>query len=64
MLALILITLAVDIKAAATAQAKREDAEAGLSGVVFTIVLLLVVLLFLKFLFDMVFVWAVYKVKR
>ncbi|XP_046968190.1 uncharacterized protein LOC126769547 isoform X2 [Nymphalis io] len=57
-LAVILITFAVDIKSAA--ESKKDDMD-GMSSVVYTIVVLLVVLLFLKFLLDLIFVWAVYK---
>ncbi|CAH0726765.1 unnamed protein product, partial [Brenthis ino] len=57
-LAVILITFAVDIKDAA--ESKKDDMD-GMSSVVYTIVILIVVLLFLKFLLDLIFVWAVYK---
>ncbi|XP_063385550.1 uncharacterized protein LOC134671621, partial [Cydia fagiglandana] len=57
-LAVILITFAVDIKAAS--ESKSEDA---VSSVVYTIVVLMVVLLLIKFVLDMVFVYAVYKEK-
>ncbi|KAL4715808.1 hypothetical protein ACJJTC_006387 [Scirpophaga incertulas] len=59
-LAIILITFAVDIKEAET-QLKRDDD--AMSSVVYTIVVLLVVLLFVKFVLDLVFVYAVYKEK-
>ncbi|XP_012547533.1 uncharacterized protein LOC105841969 [Bombyx mori] len=62
-LAVILITFAVDIKSATEAQLRRDDADAAMSSVVYTIVILLVVLLFVKFFFDLVFVYAVYKEK-
>ncbi|XP_063828937.1 uncharacterized protein LOC135078269 [Ostrinia nubilalis] len=60
-LAIILITFAVDIKEASEAASKRDDSDATMSSVVYTIVVLLVVLLFVKFVLDMVFVFAVYK---
>ncbi|XP_060804331.1 uncharacterized protein LOC106136288 [Amyelois transitella] len=62
-LAIILVTLAVDIKEVTEAQQKREDTDATMSSVVYTIVVLLCVLLFIKFVLDMVFVYAVYKEK-
>ncbi|XP_026500013.1 uncharacterized protein LOC113403638 [Vanessa tameamea] len=58
LLALILIAFAVDIKSAA--ELKKDDMD-GMSSVLYTIVVLLVVLLFLKFLLHFIFVWAVYK---
>ncbi|CAG9583063.1 unnamed protein product [Danaus chrysippus] len=57
-LAVILITFAVDIKD--MAESKKGEVD-GMSSVVYTIVVLLVVLLFIRFLFDLVFVWAVFK---
>ncbi|CAG9788275.1 unnamed protein product [Diatraea saccharalis] len=60
-LAIILITFAVDIREATELQVKRDD-EVTMSSVVYTIVVLLVVLLFIKFVLDLVFVYAVYKV--
>lgn len=57
LLAVIMITFAVDIKDAADSK----DGEP-MSSVVYTIVVLIVVLLFLKFLLDFIFVYAVYKV--
>ncbi|CAK1542917.1 unnamed protein product [Leptosia nina] len=60
-LAVILITFAVDIKDAA--DSKRDDFDSGMSSVVYTIAVLLVVLLFVKFLLDLVFVYAVHKEK-
>ncbi|VVC93407.1 unnamed protein product, partial [Leptidea sinapis] len=59
-LAVILITFAVDIKSASE---KREDIDSGMSSVMYTIVILLVVLLFVKFLLELVFIYAVYKEK-
>lgn len=61
-LAIILITFAVDIKDATEQQLKRDDGEATMTSVVYTIVVLIVVLLFVKFVLDLVFVYAVYKV--
>ncbi|XP_072949538.1 uncharacterized protein [Epargyreus clarus] len=61
-LAVILITFAVDLKAAADAPLKRDDIESGTS-VVYTIVVLQVILLFIKFFLDLVFVYAVYREK-
>ncbi|XP_026313726.1 uncharacterized protein LOC113225605 [Hyposmocoma kahamanoa] len=58
LLAVIMITFAVDIKDAADSK----DGEP-MSSVVYTIVVLIVVLLFLKFLLDFIFVYAVYKEK-
>ncbi|XP_073945948.1 uncharacterized protein [Choristoneura fumiferana] len=60
-LAVILITFAVDIKAASET-VKRDEVDT-VSSVVYTIVILLVILLFIKFVLDMVFVYAVYKQK-
>ncbi|KAM3958817.1 uncharacterized protein ACR2FA_007219 [Aphomia sociella] len=60
-LAIILITFAVDIKE--DVQLKRDDGDATMSSVVYTIAVLLVVLLFIKFVLDLVFVYAVYKEK-
>ncbi|XP_059045395.1 uncharacterized protein LOC131841151 [Achroia grisella] len=62
-LAIILITFAVDIKGATEAQLKRDDGDTTMSSVVYTIVVLLVILLFIKFVLDLVFVYAVYKEK-
>ncbi|KAL0878733.1 hypothetical protein ABMA27_003782 [Loxostege sticticalis] len=62
-LAIILITFAVDIKDASEAALRRDDGEVTMSSVVYTIVVLLVVLLFVKFVLDLVFVYAVYKEK-
>ncbi|XP_053608250.1 uncharacterized protein LOC128674030 isoform X1 [Plodia interpunctella] len=62
-LAIILVTLAVDIKAVTEAQQKRDDTDATMSSVVYSIVVLLCVLLFIKFVLDMIFVYAVYKEK-
>ncbi|KAJ0176285.1 hypothetical protein K1T71_008459 [Dendrolimus kikuchii] len=60
--AVILITFAVAIKETAEIQSKREE-DAAMASVVYTIVVLLVVLLVVKFLVDLVFVYAVYKEK-
>ncbi|XP_049700659.1 uncharacterized protein LOC126055456 isoform X1 [Helicoverpa armigera] len=60
-LAVLLITFAVDIRDAS--EMKRDDIDSGMSSVVYTIVVLLVVLLFVKFLLDLVFAYAVYKEK-
>ncbi|XP_031766887.1 uncharacterized protein LOC113513038 [Galleria mellonella] len=60
-LAIILITFAVDIKE--EAQLRRDDVDTPMSSVVYTIVVLIVVLLFVKFVLDLVFVYAVYKEK-
>ncbi|CAH0677159.1 unnamed protein product [Chilo suppressalis] len=61
-LAIILITFAVDIRESTELQVKRDD-EVTMSSVVYTIVVLIVVLLFIKFVLDLVFVYAVYKEK-
>ncbi|XP_049875263.1 uncharacterized protein LOC126373244 [Pectinophora gossypiella] len=63
LLAVLLISYAVDVKDAADSIKLREDVEGAMSSVVYTIVVLLVVLLFVKFLLDMIFVYAVYKEK-
>ncbi|CAH2041699.1 unnamed protein product, partial [Iphiclides podalirius] len=63
LLAVLLITFAVDIKDASEAMQRREDGEAAMSSVVYTIVVLVVILLFIKFLLDLVFVYAVYREK-
>ncbi|CAB3227870.1 unnamed protein product [Arctia plantaginis] len=60
-LAVILITFAVDIKDLSEAQKSRDDVDASMSSVVYTIVVLLVVLLLAKFISDLVFVYAVFK---
>lgn len=60
--ALFLIMAAVDVNKAAIAQAKRDNTDSGMPSVVYTILLLLVVLLYLKVLFDLIFVGAVLKV--
>ncbi|XP_038212756.1 uncharacterized protein LOC119832982 [Zerene cesonia] len=60
-LAVILITFAVDIKDAS--ESKKDEIDTGMSSVVYTIVVLLVVLLFVKFLLDLIFVYAVHKEK-
>ncbi|KAF9823396.1 hypothetical protein SFRURICE_006609 [Spodoptera frugiperda] len=62
-LTLLLITFAVNIKDISEAQMKRDDVEYAMSSVVYTIVVLLIVLLVVKFLLDLVFVYAVYKEK-
>lgn len=59
---MILITFAVDIKDLSEAQKSRDDVDASMSSVVYTIVVLLVVLLLAKFLSDLIFVYAVFKV--
>lgn len=61
-LAVILITFSLDIKDAMETQMKRDDAETNMSSVMYTIVVMLVGLLFCKFFMDLVFVYAVYKV--
>ncbi|XP_034832816.1 uncharacterized protein [Maniola hyperantus] len=58
-LAVILITFAVDIKA--VWDSKRDDVDVGTYSVVYTIIILLVVMLFVKFVGDLIFVWGVYK---
>ncbi|XP_026741775.1 uncharacterized protein LOC113503859 isoform X2 [Trichoplusia ni] len=62
-LSVLLITFAVNIRDPTEAQMKRDDIDSGMSSVVYTIVVLLAVLLLVKFLLDLVFVYAVYKEK-
>ncbi|KAJ8719384.1 hypothetical protein PYW08_011559 [Mythimna loreyi] len=62
-LSLLLINFACNIRDPTEAQMKRDDIDSGMSSVVYTIVVLLVVLLFVKFLLDLVFVYSVYKEK-
>ncbi|CAK1583039.1 unnamed protein product [Parnassius mnemosyne] len=62
-MAVILITFAVGIKATTESRLRRDDSDAAMSSVVYTIIVLLVVLLFFKFLLDLVFAYAVYKEK-
>ncbi|KPI90955.1 hypothetical protein RR46_14459 [Papilio xuthus] len=61
LLAVLLIAYAVDMKE--LDQLRRDDSDAAMSSVVYTIVILLAVLLLVKFLVDLVFVYAAYKEK-
>ncbi|KAG6455927.1 uncharacterized protein LOC119188981 [Manduca sexta] len=61
-LAVIMITFAVDLKTLEK-QLKRDEVDTTMTSVVYAIVVLLVVLLFVKFLLDLVFVYAVHKEK-
>ncbi|XP_075976992.1 uncharacterized protein LOC142977142 [Anticarsia gemmatalis] len=62
-LAIMLITFASEMKELSEAQKSRDDSDANMSSVVYTIVVLLVVLLFVKCLSDLVVVYGVYKEK-
>ncbi|CAG5043509.1 unnamed protein product [Parnassius apollo] len=62
-MAVILITFAVGIKETTESKLRRDESDAAMTSVVYTIVILLVVLLFIKFLLDLVFAYAVYKEK-
>ncbi|KPJ10650.1 Alkaline phosphatase, tissue-nonspecific isozyme [Papilio machaon] len=60
-LAVLLITHVVEMKE--LEQLRRDDSDAAMSSVVFTIIILLAVLLIIKFLVDIVFIYAAYKEK-
>ncbi|XP_023949959.1 uncharacterized protein LOC112054412 [Bicyclus anynana] len=61
-LAVILITFAVDLKEMSLVKREFSD-EGGVYSVLYAFVVVFVVVLFVKFLLDLVFVWAVYKEK-
>ncbi|GBP74394.1 hypothetical protein EVAR_80148_1 [Eumeta japonica] len=59
--AVIMISFAVDIKEISEATAARRGDEMDITSLVYTICVLMAVLLSIKFVLDMVFVYAVYK---